>query len=165
MGAHRIGYWKEREKLPQRKEYHKKRKRYFAEYYLKHKKDKPKVRIKLTPEERKIKKKYWAHISGVRMRAKRKIIKITNLGDYCNICSLPYENGKKIKMISHKKDCEPHKKFSNMTNEEFKHAMESGDYVLLCSLCHKRTHWAYDFLGLGWKDIKKKIKKKIKKSA
>ncbi len=82
-------------------------------------------------------------------RVKRKNeLKDIYLGSCCVIC-----HRDTIKLDSHRKDGLEHKDFKSMTNKEFEDSLKSGDYVRLCTRCHKTVHWIMKHLNMNWKII------------
>ncbi len=103
--------------------------------------------------EKEIRRKQIRKICHDNQQIKRRNIKIKYLGDCCKICKINYINNKRVRMVSHKKDGAPHKNLVKYTNQEFLDAMKSGEFVLLCSLCHKRVHWLMQYFNFSWEQI------------
>lgn len=109
---------------------------------------------KLTDVERKRRKKIWDKKASEVQKKKRAKWKSDALGKACVICKI--KSG--IKLCAHRKDGQSHYDFNMFTNEEYKKAMESGKFVLLCYICHKSVHWCMKYLGMDWKQIMDKRK-------
>lgn len=56
-------------------------------------------------------------------------------------------------LVLHRKDGATHRSFAHMNADEFEREIHSGEYVRLCSRCHKAVHWAMDHLRFTWDDI------------
>jgi len=79
---------------------------------------------------------------------KKELIK-ESIGNACIFCEYGQRN------ISHKKDGEKHKLFSNMGRRELENYLiiYAGEFVCLCFKCHKHVHWCMDHLDMDWDEI------------
>ena len=80
---------------------------------------------------------------------KQKLYK--KIGRTCFICG-------STKVLScHQKNCKPHREIANLTFRQVQKE-NPNDYVRLCFKCHYGVHWAFNYLGLSWENIKEQLK-------
>lgn len=82
-----------------------------------------------------------------KVKSYRKSIKTLNLGDSCIVCSRDHG-----RLIAHRIDFSSHKKFSDLSNDEYE-KIKWEKYVLLCYNCHNAVHWVNKYFKMNWKEI------------
>lgn len=94
----------------------------------------------------------WQRQYQAQRRAERASLMDAAIGSSCLFC------GDKRRgtggLVAHRTDGAEHKAFHRMGDSEFAAAMHSGGYVRVCYKCHHGIHWAMEFLGLMWEEIK-----------
>jgi len=92
-------------------------------------------------------KKAASKIYSTETRRLRHELSDLHAGTECLFC------GYKDRLVTHRKDGQPHKPFHMMGRAEYKIHLESGEYARVCFHCHKGVHWAMKHLSLTWEEI------------
>lgn len=109
------------------------------------------LQLRLTPVERMVHKRKTNKKSSSKRRQNRKAALQSKFGNVCIICSGNYY------LTIHEKHGKAHKKFWDMTNEEFQKMLASEDFIELCYDCHKAVHWCMTHLDMTWEEIRVRL--------
>lgn len=127
-------------------------KEYQRIWYQRKKKNLPtKTKLLLSPKEKEKRQKENKRRNNRKIREKRLTAKKKYCGEKCFICK--YDR----RLVAHRKDGRKHKSFDYMGLYEFIDELKTGKYVSLCFRCHKRIHWAMDYLNLTWDEMEKRF--------
>jgi len=69
-------------------------------------------------------------------------------GEVCSICSSDNR-----RLVIHRKDRKPHEK-NFLRSRQNLEALDLEEWTPLCQKCHRYVHWATEYLGFKWDDLK-----------
>ncbi len=77
-------------------------------------------------------------------------------GENCRFCGTHSDD---MRIFVHRKDLRPHRK-RLLESKKYLRTLNPDEWATLCPICHRRTHWAGETLGLDWDDLESAFKQR-----